>query len=182
LGSRSACPTFIASETIFEIASRNQSLREVVVPGAESNRPRIEQHCYPETTGILPQVERYWHPVPGCERAQGSCPAGLLAVMGLRWCGATPQETERRIPMSKPATKLAPKSAAQRVTTAKLAQPPAADPRKKTDKGSKQARIITMLRSPTGTTVAAMMTDRRGQRRKIPSHLGIRVTLMNGTG
>jgi hypothetical protein len=39
-----------------------------------------------------------------------------------------------------------------------------------------------MLRSPTGTTVAAMMTDRRGQRRKIPSHLGIRVTLMNGTG
>ena len=29
---------------------------------------------------------------------------------------------------------------------------------------------------------AGSATDRRGQRRKIPSHLGIRVTLMNGTG
>ena len=30
-------------------------------------------------------------PIPGAKRAQRSCPAGLMAEAGLRWCGATPR-------------------------------------------------------------------------------------------
>jgi hypothetical protein len=33
----------------------------------------------------------------GSEDAQRSCPAGSVADAGLRWCGATPLSTERRI-------------------------------------------------------------------------------------
>ena len=41
----------------------------------------------------------------GTEGAQRSCPAGSMADAGLRWCGATPLSTERRISMSKAAKK-----------------------------------------------------------------------------
>ena len=73
--------------------------------------------------------------------------------------------------MSKPAMKRALKPAPQRVTTVKPAQPPVADPRKKTDKGSKQDLIITMLRSPTGTTVAAMMKEANWQQHSVRGFL-----------
>src|SRR5260221_936 len=77
----------------------------------------------------------------------------------------------RRIPMSKSAMKRAPKSAAPRVAIAKPAQSPVAGPRKKTDRGSKQDRIITMLQSPTGTTVAAMMKEANWQQHSVRGFL-----------
>jgi hypothetical protein len=49
-------------------------------------------------------------------------------------------------------------SSAAPVSTAKHARPVAGDPKsKKADPASKQSRIIAMLRSTSGTTIAAMM-------------------------
>jgi hypothetical protein len=35
--------------------------------------------------------------IPGAEGAPRSCPAGLMAEVGLRWCGINAASTERRI-------------------------------------------------------------------------------------
>ena len=89
--------------------------------------------------------------------AQRSCPAGFIADAGLRWCGATPPSTERRISMSKSAKKSSPASTVP-VIAAKPSLPAPDDTNsKKADPGSKQSRVIAMLQSPTGATIAAMM-------------------------
>jgi hypothetical protein len=97
-------------------------------------------------------------PVPDDECVPGSCPAGLKAEVGLRWCDAMPPESEWRIPMPKLAEKQATKFVAARAVTTQPSQPPKAT--SSNDQGgrlSKQARVVEMLHSPTGTTVAAVM-------------------------
>jgi len=68
--------------------------------------------------------------------------------------------------MSKPAKKRAPKAVAARAIQARAdaAKPPSqpktitSNDRKETDeRGSKQSRVVEMLQSPTGTTIAAVM-------------------------
>src|SRR5262249_3835831 len=58
--------------------------------------PRTEQQHYPERTGICPRLELYCRSL-GQRRRPEILPRWLMADAGLRWCGATPLSTERRI-------------------------------------------------------------------------------------
>jgi len=60
--------------------------------------------------------------------------------------------TERRISMSKSAKKKSPSTAPSTVAAAKPPQQT-----QEADAGSKQSRVIAMLQSPTGATIAAMI-------------------------
>ena len=73
--------------------------------------------------------------------------------------GTMPPGTKWRISMSKSATKrLAAASSAATVAAAKPSQQPTAAPKSdKAEPGSKQSRVIAMLRSPSGATIAAIM-------------------------
>ena len=79
---------------------------------------------------------------------------------GLRWWRRCAARTEWRIPMPKPANKRA-----SETVTARAVAPQPSQPAKKTtddrkangERSSKQARVVAMLRSPTGTTIPAVM-------------------------
>jgi Protein of unknown function (DUF3489) len=75
-------------------------------------------------------------------------------LRGFGGATATPSQTERRITMSKP--KKLEKSPSS-VRSAKPVQRSADDLKSETDARSKKVRVIAMLRSPTGTTIAAIM-------------------------
>jgi hypothetical protein len=46
---------------------------------------------HPVGTGVWPPLERYCWSISGAKGAPRSCPAGSIAEVGLRWCGATPR-------------------------------------------------------------------------------------------
>jgi hypothetical protein len=58
-----------------------------------SNRRTAQRHCR-EMTGNPLRLERYCRQFPGAKGAPRSCPAGSIAVAGLRWCGAAANRTE----------------------------------------------------------------------------------------
>jgi hypothetical protein len=99
-------------------------------------------------------------PVPDDEHVPGSCPAGSMAETGRRWWRRHVARTEWRIPMLKSANKQPSKSAAARSAATwpqKTKMTSANDRKEKDGRSTKQALVVEMLRSPTGTTIAAVM-------------------------
>jgi Protein of unknown function (DUF3489) len=94
--------------------------------------------------------------MPSAKGAPRSCPAGLVAEVGLRWWrreAAMNRTEDLNVKVCEEANGYI----IGNVWSRPAGQTAADSESKKADPGSKQSRVIAMLRSPTGATIAAMM-------------------------
>src|SRR5262249_33174185 len=116
--------------------------------------PRTEQQHYPERTGICPRLERYCRSLGPAETPRDPAPLAPWPTRGFGGAARRRYQPNGGSQMSKAAKKSS--SASTVPLTAKSSSLPASDhsTSRSANPGFKQSRVIAMLQSPQGATIA----------------------------